>query len=450
MSRFHSKILLAALHALVYGKRAVVWLWRHSVPVYEWFDLRYQRTLGFWTYKFFFLLKSRWRAVGGGNIIERRRVVQAIILLIGGAFMLPHSRLSARSDTVEIPGQKTVLYRIIGPGDQDFAVEEITAELPDAVAPVARHWREGAIGAGLGPLPGVDRTPDVQFVGQSMGGMALVKPVIQPGASLLPASPAGSGASGRTGIIIYEVQPGDVLGAIAMKYGVSVMSLLAANNLTLRSYIRPGDKLKVLPVDGLIHVIRKGDTIGKIVKLYQASSEDIFRYNRMSADDALTPGFELIVPHGVRPAPAIAPQTSRRYTALQDVSAPPGAEAASAAGFIWPTAVRRVTQYFGLRHTGTDIGGPMGTPVYAARSGKVIKSQCGWNGGYGCYIVIDHGGGVQTLYGHNSQLLVETGNDITQGQTIALMGSTGRSTGSHLHFEVRVNGRRVNPLKYIR
>jgi murein DD-endopeptidase MepM/ murein hydrolase activator NlpD len=112
--------------------------------------------------------------------------------------------------------------------------------------------------------------------------------------------------------------------------------------------------------------------------------------------------------------------------------------------------VRRITQYFGWRHTGLDIAGKLGTPIYATRAGKVIKSQCGWNGGYGCYIIIDHGGGVISLYGHNSQLFVSVGDKVVQGQNISVEGSTGRSTGPHLHFEIRVNGVHQNPLKYIR
>lgn len=97
-----------------------------------------------------------------------------------------------------------------------------------------------------------------------------------------------------------------------------------------------------------------------------------------------------------------------------------------------------------------DIAGPIGTAIYAAKGGTVVKAQPGWNGGYGTYIILDHGDGLQTLYGHNSQLFVAVGEVVSQGQTIAAMGSTGRSTGPHLHFEVRVNGSRLNPLKYIR
>jgi len=141
----------------------------------------------------------------------------------------------------------------------------------------------------------------------------------------------------------------------------------------------------------------------------------------------------------------------RKYTQLSNIAAPPPSVAAPAgSGYLWPAGVRYISQYFGWRHTGLDIAGKIGTGLYASRAGTVTRSQCGWNGGYGCYIIIDHGNGITTLYGHASRLYVSVGEYVSQGQTFAAMGSTGRSTGSHLHFEVRVNGARQNPLRYIR
>ena len=117
---------------------------------------------------------------------------------------------------------------------------------------------------------------------------------------------------------------------------------------------------------------------------------------------------------------------------------------------LWPTTARVITQYFTWRHHGLDIGLPKGQPIYAVDAGTVIKSQCGWNGGYGCHIIIDHGNGIKTLYGHSSRLDVTVGDAVARGQTIGLVGSTGKSTGSHIHLEVRVNGKAVNPLGYIK
>jgi murein DD-endopeptidase MepM/ murein hydrolase activator NlpD len=124
----------------------------------------------------------------------------------------------------------------------------------------------------------------------------------------------------------------------------------------------------------------------------------------------------------------------------------------------WPApSSKRITSYFGYRthpilkvkklHTGIDIGVPSGHDIVAANAGKVIKAA--WNNSYGYMIMIDHGGGIVTLYAHNSKLLVKTGDIVKKGQVIALSGSTGMSTGPHLHFEVRVNGEYKNPLDYL-
>jgi murein DD-endopeptidase MepM/ murein hydrolase activator NlpD len=117
---------------------------------------------------------------------------------------------------------------------------------------------------------------------------------------------------------------------------------------------------------------------------------------------------------------------------------------------IWPTPGRRITQYYSWSHQGLDIGDKIGTPLYAADDGVVIIAQGGWNGGYGNTILLDHGGGKRTRYGHASKLFVKVGDEVKKGETIAAMGSTGRSTGPHLHFEVLVNGTRYNPLNYIK
>ena len=116
----------------------------------------------------------------------------------------------------------------------------------------------------------------------------------------------------------------------------------------------------------------------------------------------------------------------------------------------WPTVGHRITQYFSWRHNGVDIGNKVGTPIYAADAGVVEISTGGWNGGYGNTILINHGGGKKTRYGHLSKLFVKAGDAVEKGENIGAMGSTGRSTGPHLHFEILINGGRYNPLNYIK
>jgi murein DD-endopeptidase MepM/ murein hydrolase activator NlpD len=360
--------------------------------------------------------------------------------------MIPESEIFTRDDT-KVPGRDTLLYHLVGPGGQDFALEleEVAAEEAEPVRD-ARTWREGAAAPESTAFISEPVVSDESIGGVSLGGTALTKPTIIPGAAL-----PGVSMAARTEVVYYEVQSGDVIGAIASRYGVSVASVLWANNLSARSYIRPGDKLKIPPVSGVLHIVKRGDTVGKIARAYQAKEADIIAFNKLQPGGTdIVAGEELIIPGGVKPTPA-APPPVFRSNAVANIAAPPGSvEAPAGSGYVWPTAARRITQYFGWRHTGIDIGGPVGTAIYAARAGVVRTSQCGWNGGYGCYIVIDHGGGVQTAYGHSSQLYVSVGQSVSQGQTISAMGSTGRSTGPHLHFEVRVNGVRRNPLQYVR
>ncbi len=148
--------------------------------------------------------------------------------------------------------------------------------------------------------------------------------------------------------------------------------------------------------------------------------------------------------------PKVKPQ-NYAYTATTAKASDEVAKSALAQGGIWPTTARYITSPYGWRwgtiHTGTDIAGPMGSPIYAYKDGLVTYS--GWNASYGYIVKIDHGNGLSTWYAHCSKLLVSAGQNVKQGQTISLMGSTGNSTGSHLHFEVRINGVHVNSYSYI-
>lgn len=455
MQKYGYKALLLLLRGLMGVKRAAVWLlgrlWRILVRV----DEAYRNTIGWRIYKILFACKRiirhslPTRAGGAAEWFSRRGTLQGALFVIALILMIPHSRLYGRG-AYAIPGRGTLLYSLVGPGDQDFQIEEVMADVENAARESnTPAWRQGAVSVPGGAISGQTAPAEPQeIVSISAGGSALSKPTILPGNAL----PSSAGAARRE-IVLYEVKPGDVIGAIAGRFGVGVETILWANGLTIRSYIRPGDKLKILPVDGVLHTVARNDTVKKIARLYKAKEEDIIGFNKLQPDGSdLVAGENLIVPGGVKQLAAASPAGARRFTALSQIAAPPSVTAPAGTGYLWPTitSVRRITQYFSWRHTGVDIAGPVGTPLYAARAGAVIRSQGGWNGGYGLYIIIDHGDGVQTLYGHAAQLFVKVGEFVEQGQTIALMGSSGRSTGSHVHFEVIVKGRRVNPLAYIR
>ncbi len=249
----------------------------------------------------------------------------------------------------------------------------------------------------------------------------------------------------RTKVIEYTVEEGDTISGIAEKFQISVASILWSNDLTYYSVIRPGKTLKILPTTGLIHTIKKGDTISSLAKKYKAEEDKILEANKLTSANQISIGQDLIIPDGIKPAAVITAHTTPTTIFTPPKSSPENANTK----LLWPTTTKAITQYYWWRHPAIDIGGKSGTPIYAAESGTV--EIAGWSsGGYGYYIIINHGNSIKTLYAHASKLYVQKGENVSRGQTIMAMGTTGWSTGPHLHFEVRVNGYKQNPLSYIR
>jgi len=253
----------------------------------------------------------------------------------------------------------------------------------------------------------------------------------------------------RSEVIYYSVQSGDTISSIARRFGVTVNTILWANNLGAYSLIRIGDRLAILPESGVLYTVKKGDTLARIAQTYDIEIDKITSSNNLG--NTISVGQKLILPGAKRIEynTTVARSSSQSGIAvIKDIITK--APKTSGGGMVWPTGGHRITQYFSWRHNGLDIGNKVGTPLYAAADGVVEISQGGWNGGYGNTILINHGGGKKTRYGHASKLLVKAGERVEKGQLIALMGSTGRSTGPHLHFEVIINGARYNPLNYIK
>ncbi|OGH59855.1 MAG: hypothetical protein A2725_02460 [Candidatus Magasanikbacteria bacterium RIFCSPHIGHO2_01_FULL_33_34] len=453
MKRIGLKALLYFLRSLIYVKRALVVIINKFIKLLSKVYTLYSKTVGFYLYKGFFIIKKRLfkrlnisKNVRFIDFFGQRWALQIVIFVIAVVVMVPHSKLYTKT-TEKIHGQNTLLYVLVGPGDQNFGVEEFEIDLKQLPQKEVRTWREGSVVLDTTGVAGIGSTLETQEIaGVSAGGSAVNKPIILPGSELPTISPSGQK---RSEIIYHVVQPGEVVGKIAQDYGLNVLTVLWANDLTSRSYIRPGDKLAILPTNGVLHKVVSGDNLSKIAKLYDAKVDDIVKFNKLQEGGAdIVVGERLIIPDGSKPQPVYTSSYSLSFSSI--AAPPPSITAPAGSRYIWPTSVKRITQYYGWRHTGLDIAGPVGTPLYAARAGTVIRSQCGWNGGYGCYVIIDHGGGVTTLYGHASKLYVDVGEDVVQGQTIAAMGSTGQSTGPHIHFEVRVGGARNNPLQYIR
>lgn len=252
----------------------------------------------------------------------------------------------------------------------------------------------------------------------------------------------------RADIEEYEVKEGDTLSSIASKFGVSVDSLKWANNkITSDKSIKPGQKISIPPVTGVVHQVKSGETIYSIAKKYSAEAQAIvdFPFNTFTNDEtfSLAIGQTLVVPDGSMPDPQVAP-TSMASKVTRD------AGAVSATGkWIWPAA-GIITQPFYSWHKAIDIANGSGGPILAADAGKVVVA--GWpdNSGYGNRVMIDHQNGFVTLYAHLSKFSVVVGQTVKRGDVLGMMGSTGRSTGTHLHFEIRMGSHGQNPLNYLK
>ena len=255
------------------------------------------------------------------------------------------------------------------------------------------------------------------------------------GSALLPETgPVGTLADieeNQSGTIsIYVVREGDTLGAIARMFGVSVNTIAWANNIR-GGVIRPGDRLVILPISGVQHIVKKGDSVQTIAKKYKADLNEILQFNNLPDNATLAVGDTIMVPDGEIAAPPVSSSASRGATLR-------GAGGPSYDGYyLRPIIGGRKTQ--GLHgYNGVDLASYLGAPVLASASGQVIIARnSGWNGGYGNYIVIAHQNGTQTLYGHLSSIIAYQGQQVARGEIIGYMGSTGRSTGAHLHFEIR-------------
>ncbi len=247
-------------------------------------------------------------------------------------------------------------------------------------------------------------------------------------------------------ISTYIVKDGDTLSEIASMHGVSVNTILWANNLKSTKDIHSGDTLVILPVTGIQHVVKSGETLASLAKTYGGDAGDIALFNGLSTEISLTIGASIIIPGGeLTQSPSV---NSSGNTSGSSVTQ--GGGFASLLHNIYGTHMPVINGYFGNPVPGgiitqgihqtyaVDIGAPVGTPVYAAADGTVIVSRAsGWNGGYGDYVVISHANGTQTLYAHMNRVVTSVGTSLSKGALIGYVGKTGNATGSHTHFEVR-------------
>ena len=229
----------------------------------------------------------------------------------------------------------------------------------------------------------------------------------------------------------YIVRSGDTLSLIASMFGVSVNTIRWSNDIPANSKLKIGQELVILPINGVRYVVKKGDTIASIAKKFKGDVNEISNFNDVNISDKLAVGEEIVIPDGIITAVS---SVSRQTQNFIGIYAGP-----DIVGYFMRPLSRSCPKTQGLHgRNGIDIGCPVGTTIVATASGEVVIARgSGWNGGYGQMLVLNHNNGTQTLYGHMSAVSVSAGELITQGQKIGEVGSTGNSTGPHLHFEVR-------------
>ena len=394
------------------------------------------------SYKFFlfikkygqkYLLQNPYLSAKQNIVLAKQSSPAHIIIIIFLLFVLI-TNVYTRDTYAKEFNRNSIIAQVLVTDTED----EIIEKLPDPQKINQRPKTETIIGQ-LSALESKKKTTsqnkgteDQKQIALSQGGEA----VISPGATPFSENDQiKASVPLKKKIQHYIVQPGDTISGIANNFGISINTILWENNLSLNSYIQPGDKLTILPTSGITYTIKSGDTMGGIANRFGTTVKKILNFNDIESASNIKVRQKIIIPGGKlgHTAPA---RTHSIYSS------------SSATGnFIWPTITKRITQYYHWRHHAIDIAGRIGNPIYATRSGRV--EHAGWSTGYGYNVVINHGGGVKTRYAHASQLYVKRGDQVSQGEIIAAIGSTGWSTGPHIHFEIIINGVRVNPLSYL-
>jgi len=357
-------------------------------------------------------------------ITNRYTVHVMMVVLIVGVVFVNFRTSDVRAETF---GQRSILYALVAVDDSQ------TLEVVNAGDRVA----QSGIATSYLPDTGLDARAHIDL---NYREEAYVTP-------LTGETVSAPEVSKRDKVEMYVVQEGDTLGQIAQRFGLNLSTVLWSNDLTFRSTIRPGNSLKILPADGVLYTVKKGDTLSSISKRYGVETDKIQGENGLPQSEKLAIGDEILLTDA---EPIVAPIVKRAPSVAKLFSPPSKSKKTeeTEGTWVWPTDWHVITQYYGWRHTGIDIDGDFTTYSYAAREGVVIYS--GWRGGYGVTVEIDHGDGYVTRYGHHSENYVKVGDVVTAGQILARTGTTGRSTGTHLHFEVIKNKKFQNPFDYIR
>jgi murein DD-endopeptidase MepM/ murein hydrolase activator NlpD len=283
------------------------------------------------------------------------------------------------------------------------------------------------------------------------------------------AAPASTPTRPQFGVGKYTVARGDTMFSIAKKVGLSLGILSAANNISDPDAVKAGQTLYIPAQLGSVHVVSTGETVQSIAEKYKTKPESVREANRLDRDAKLAAGQLVLVP-GVIPASATAmkpatpsPQSVSAASAISPLPAPKSAQTAAAPSAIAPVArapqsaggdtliwpvIGPLSTNFSPAHRGLDVVANQGVPVKAALPGRVIGAAEG-DGPYGWFVMVEHGGSFNTVYAHLSKIRVKVGDIVQKNQIVGEVGSTGQSTGAHLHFELRQGNVPIDPRPYL-
>lgn len=343
-------------------------------------------------------------------------------------------------------------------------VEHALDVSPRALGRMAAALATCVAAAGLGWTIGAQMQPAAASSARSIPASVLIAgqnlPTKLPRIEAKAPTTGGLEQGHRLARLTYVVQAGDSFRSVGLRFGLTPRTVRLVNQLPLGYRLRVGQQLMITPADGAVMTCQAGDQLDEIAHRYDLQPSLLLAANPGVGGNHLVAGQPLFIPGAQElrlPLPremALAPRGYRNEgTARQRLTASRsliGQFGNRVGALSWPAA-GQISSPFGIRgysfHPGMDICNAIGTPVHAAKAGLVVAA--GWSGGYGYAVDIDHGGGVVTRYGHCSRLLVAAGQKVEAGEEIALMGSTGHSTGPHVHFEVRIQGRAVNPASFL-
>lgn len=362
-----------------------------------------------------------------------------IITVVVSIYSTHNSTVSAQE-----LGSENLLARLFDQTEEVTVVESVVnTGAYDPGEFVSNSYLESALES---PALGV-----VEPTGSSSGLAAVTTVVSDPQTGTLVRSGGSAPQLNRESVIKHTVQPGDTISTIAEEYGISTNTILWANNLSKYSIIKPGEDLTILPRTGILYTVKSGDNLSSIAAKYKIAINDIAEANDIVSENQLTINQDLIIPDAA-PIPVV--QRSAPTPQLANINTIFSSSAKTYTGsgsgeWVWPTPqCKRITQYYWLNHRALDIGcHSQQHDIVATKAGRV--EHAGWSNGYGYNVVINHGGGVKSRYGHMSRMDVKVGEQVEQGQVLGKIGSTGNSTGPHVHFEIMFGSQKVNPLTYL-